>query len=247
MEYSSNGRPAVAALTGLDRVTQLARELTGARYVALAILNERGTGLEHFLTAGVDEETRRAIGHPPRGHGLLGRLILDPHPLRIADVRKHPSSYGFPEGHPVMRSFLGVPVMIRGRAWGSLHLADIAPRQASRVPAAGWLPGLDALDWAPAFDSESHVEHDAAVCHASDGVEVSLDDLRGLYEQESEAQDQLAERRTIEQRAAAESLQLGGDPLGGVDQLVGFCVGDRQQAERGPSAKTGPVTAGAER
>ena len=228
MEYSSNGRPAVAALTGLDRVTQLARELTGARYVALAILNERGTGLEHFLTAGVDEETRRATGHPPRGHGLLGRLILDPHPLRIADVRKHPSSYGFPEGHPVMRGFLGVPVMIRGRAWGILHLADIAPRQASTVPAAGWLPGLDALDWAPAFDSESHVEHDAAVCHASDGVEVSLDDLRGLYEQESEAQDQLAERRTIEQRAAAESVQLGGDPLDGVDHLVGFFVGVRK-------------------
>ena len=101
--------------------------------------------------------------------------------------------------------------MIRGRARGAA-LADIAPRQASRVPAAGWLLGLDALDWAPAFDSESHVEHDAAVCHASDGVEVSLDDLRGLYEQESEAQDQLAERRTIEQRAAAESVQLGGDP-----------------------------------
>jgi two-component system, NarL family, sensor histidine kinase DevS len=124
MEYSSDGRSAVAALTALDRVPQLARELTGARYAALAILNERGTGLEHFLTAGVDEETRRAIGHPPRGRGVLGRLILVPHPLRIADVRKHPSSYGFPEGHPVMGSFLGVPVMIRGRAWGSLHLAD---------------------------------------------------------------------------------------------------------------------------
>ena len=123
MEYSSDGRSAVAALTALDRVPQLARELTGARYAALAILNERGTGLEHFLTAGVDEETRRAIGHPPRGRGLLGRLILDPHPLRIADVSKHPSSYGFPEGHPVMRSFLGVPVMICGRTWGSLHLA----------------------------------------------------------------------------------------------------------------------------
>jgi GAF domain-containing protein len=126
MAHSSNGRPSVDVLTALDRVPELARELTGARYAALAILNEQGTGLEHYLTAGVDEETRRAIGHPPRGRGVLGDLILDPHPLRVADVRKHPSSYGFPDGHPVMRSFLGVPVMIRGRAWGSLQLAEKA-------------------------------------------------------------------------------------------------------------------------
>ena len=101
---------------------------------------------------------------------------------------------------------------------------SIAPRQASRVPAAGWLPALDALNWAPAFDSESHVEYDAAVCHASDGVEVSLDDLWELQEQEREAQDQLAQRCTIEQRAAAESVQLGGDALGGVDQLPSASV-----------------------
>jgi two-component system, NarL family, sensor histidine kinase DevS len=110
----------------LDRVPQMARELTGASYAALAVMNEQGTGLEHFLTAGVDEQTRRAIGHPPRGRGVLGDLILDPHPLRLADVRQHPSSYAFPDGHPVMRSFLGVPIMIRGYACGSLHLAEKA-------------------------------------------------------------------------------------------------------------------------
>jgi two-component system, NarL family, sensor histidine kinase DevS len=126
MAHSSNGRPSADVLTALDRVPELARELTGARYAALAILNEQGTGLEHFLTAGVDAQTRRAIGHPPRGRGVLGNLILDPRPLSAADVRKHPSSYGFPDGHPVMRSFLGVPVMIRGRTWGSLQLAEKA-------------------------------------------------------------------------------------------------------------------------
>jgi len=124
MEYTSNGRPSVGVLIALDRVPERARELTGARYAALAILNEQGTGLEHFLTAGVDQETRRAIGHCPRGRGVLGHLILDSRPVRIADVHKHASSYGFPDGHPVMRSFLGVPVMIRGHAWGSLHLAE---------------------------------------------------------------------------------------------------------------------------
>jgi GAF domain-containing protein len=74
----------------------------------------------------VDEKTRRAIGHQPRGRGVLGELILDAHPVRVADVREHPSSYGFPPGYPVMRSFLGVPIMIRGYAWGSLHLAEKA-------------------------------------------------------------------------------------------------------------------------
>jgi GAF domain-containing protein len=126
MEYSSNGRPAVGGLVALDSVPELARELTGARYAALAILNEQGTGLERFLTAGVDEDTRRAIGHPPRGRGALGELILHPQPLRVADVRRCPSSYGFPHGHPVMSTFLGVPVMIRGHAWGSLHVAEKA-------------------------------------------------------------------------------------------------------------------------
>lgn len=126
MEDRSNGGPPVGVLLALDRVPEMARERTGARYAALAVLNEQGTGLEHFLTAGVDEDTRRAIGHQPRGRGVLGALILDAHPVRVADVREHPSSYGFPPGHPVMHSFLGVPIMIRGSAWGSLHLAEKA-------------------------------------------------------------------------------------------------------------------------
>ena len=74
------------------------------------------------------------------------------------------------------------------------------------------------------LDSESHVEHDAAACHAADGVEVRLDHLRDFQEQEGKAQDQLAQRGAIEQRAAAEAVQLGGDAFGGVDQLVGFCL-----------------------
>jgi len=108
----------------LDRAPEMARQLTGARYAALAVMNQRGDGLEHFFTAGVDEETRRWIEHPPCGRGVLGELILNPRPLRLTDVRQHPSSYGFPPGHPVMRSFLGVPIMLGRQAWGSLHLAE---------------------------------------------------------------------------------------------------------------------------
>jgi signal transduction histidine kinase len=108
----------------LDRVLETARELTGARYAALGILNERRTELDRFLTLGVDEETHRSIGSLPRGRGVLGVLIDDPRPLRLGDVGEHPRSYGFPAGHPVMRSFLGVPVLIRGEVWGNLYLTE---------------------------------------------------------------------------------------------------------------------------
>ncbi|HSZ05885.1 MAG TPA: GAF domain-containing sensor histidine kinase [Solirubrobacteraceae bacterium] len=108
----------------LDRVLEAAREITGARYAALGILNERHSGLEQFLTSGIDEDTRRAIGDLPRGRGVLGTLIEHPQPLRLGDVGQHPSSYGFPAGHPPMRSFLGVPVVIRGEVWGNLYLTE---------------------------------------------------------------------------------------------------------------------------
>jgi signal transduction histidine kinase len=108
----------------LDHVLQAAREITGARYAALGILNDERTELEQFLTSGVDDETHGAIGDLPRGRGVLGALIEHPQPLRMADVGQYPSSYGFPAGHPVMRSFLGVPIMIRGQAWGNLYLTE---------------------------------------------------------------------------------------------------------------------------
>ncbi len=108
----------------LDRVLETAREITGARYAALGILNDQHSGLEQFLTLGVDDATHRAIGDLPRGRGVLGELIEHPEPLRLSDVGQHPSSYGFPAGHPPMRSFLGVPIVIRGQAWGNLYLSE---------------------------------------------------------------------------------------------------------------------------
>jgi signal transduction histidine kinase len=110
----------------LERVLETARELTGARYAALGILNDQHTELEQFLTSGVDEATHRAIGDLPRGRGVLGVLIEEPQPLRLRDVGQHPSSYGFPVGHPQMRGFLGVPVVIRGKVWGNLYLTEKA-------------------------------------------------------------------------------------------------------------------------
>jgi signal transduction histidine kinase len=108
----------------LKRVLDAARELTGARYAALGILDERREQLERFLTVGVDEPTRQAIGDLPRGRGVLGVLIHEPRPLRLDAVGEHPESYGFPVGHPPMESFLGVPIRVGGEAFGNLYLTD---------------------------------------------------------------------------------------------------------------------------
>jgi signal transduction histidine kinase len=123
------GRALVAELqleSVLRQVLDTARELTGARYAALGILDERKQELERFLYVGIDEQTRREIGPLPRGRGVLGELIRRPEPLRLADVTEHARSYGFPPGHPPMTTFLGVPVMIRGDAFGNLYLTDKA-------------------------------------------------------------------------------------------------------------------------
>src|ERR671939_724903 len=108
----------------LHRVLEVAQELTGARYAALGVLDDRRERLERFLTVGIDHETHAAIGDLPRGHGILGVLISDPRPLRLHDVGEHAQSYGFPPAHPAMHTFLGVPILIRGEAFGNLYLTE---------------------------------------------------------------------------------------------------------------------------
>jgi signal transduction histidine kinase len=108
----------------LNRVLESARELTGARFAALGVLDESRTQLARFLTLGIDEATRQWIGPLPTGRGVLGELIQNPRPLRLADVGLHPQSYGFPVGHPPMRSFLGVPIVVAGQPFGNLYLTD---------------------------------------------------------------------------------------------------------------------------
>jgi signal transduction histidine kinase len=106
------------------RLLDVARELTGARYAAIGILDEARETLADFITAGIVPNAHRLIGNLPRGRGVLGLLISNPEPLRMADVGAHPVSYGFPPGHPAMTTFLGVPILIRGEAWGNLYLTD---------------------------------------------------------------------------------------------------------------------------
>lgn len=120
------GRTLVAELnheTVLARILEAAREITGARYAALGVLSEDRERLQRFLTSGIDKRTHRLIGALPTGRGVLGALITDPRPLRLTEVGAHPQSYGFP-GHPPMHNFLGVPIVIRGQAWGNLYLTE---------------------------------------------------------------------------------------------------------------------------
>lgn len=108
----------------LQQIVRSACQLVGARYGALGVIAEDGEGLAQFVYEGVDAETARAIGPLPHGHGLLGLLIRDPRPLRLEDIGQHPSSYGFPPHHPRMRTFLGVPLRVRGVVFGNLYLSE---------------------------------------------------------------------------------------------------------------------------
>jgi signal transduction histidine kinase len=108
----------------LRSVVDAARELTGARYAALGVLDPERRELERFINVGIDEETRRDIGNLPRGRGVLGELIREPAPLRLRDVNSHPHAYGFPPGHPPMDSFLGVPISVRGETYGNLYMTE---------------------------------------------------------------------------------------------------------------------------
>jgi signal transduction histidine kinase len=108
----------------LQHVTEAAAKLTGARYAALGVIDAHGTELERFFTHGIDANTQRAIGDLPRGRGILGVLITDGQPLRLRDLSKDPRAVGFPAHHPPMRTFLGVPVLLRGVAFGNLYLTE---------------------------------------------------------------------------------------------------------------------------
>lgn len=107
----------------LQRIVELAVELTGATYGALGVLGSERR-IDEFITTGVSDATRAQIGHIPEGHGILGLLIDEARPLRLRDLAAHPQSSGFPGHHPPMTSFLGAPVRARGRVFGNIYLTD---------------------------------------------------------------------------------------------------------------------------
>lgn len=108
----------------LRRIVEAAAVLVDARYAALGVIGPDGRRLSQFLTVGLADEAIEAIGPLPSGHGLLGELIRHPEPLRLTDLAEHGASYGFPAGHPPMRTFLGVPIRVRDQVFGNLYLTD---------------------------------------------------------------------------------------------------------------------------
>ena len=108
----------------LRRIIRSAVDLVDAKYGALGVLDQSRSRLVEFITVGIDEQSRRAIGKLPQGHGILGLLIVDAKPLRLPDLTEHPDSFGFPPNHPPMRSFLGVPIRVRDEVFGNLYLTD---------------------------------------------------------------------------------------------------------------------------
>ncbi|MDX6442017.1 MAG: hypothetical protein QOE43_1746 [Gaiellaceae bacterium] len=110
----------------LERLVTTAAELTGAKYAALGVIDPSGLQLESFVTTGIDDDTHRAIGDLPRGRGILGALIDEASSLRLHDLSDDPRSVGFPPNHPPMRTFLGVPILLRGVAYGNFYLTEKA-------------------------------------------------------------------------------------------------------------------------
>jgi signal transduction histidine kinase len=108
----------------LERIVEAAARVTGAEYAALGVIDPSGSGLERFVTYGVAPEVQTEIGDLPHGRGILGVLIKDARPLRLHDLTEDPRSVGFPPGHPPMYSFLGVPILLRGVAYGNLYLTE---------------------------------------------------------------------------------------------------------------------------
>ncbi len=108
----------------LERIIEIAADLTRARYGALGVLSPDGASITSFITVGITDEEREALGDPPTGHGLLGALIRDARPIRIPDIADDPRSVGFPPHHPPMRSLLGVAIAGRGRVFGNIYVTD---------------------------------------------------------------------------------------------------------------------------
>src|SRR5215470_4653689 len=119
----------IAIGSGLDleamlrRIVEAAVDLVDARYGALGVIGD-DQRLTEFIPVGLDADDIARIHHWPEGRGVLGLLVKDPHSLRLADIATHPESSGFPEGHPQMRTFLGVPVRVRDRVFGNLYLTE---------------------------------------------------------------------------------------------------------------------------
>jgi signal transduction histidine kinase len=190
--------------TVLKTFVGLAMEITGARYGALGVLGVDRPAIERFITEGVTEEAREAIGHPPVGKGILGLLIKERRSIRIPDVMTDPRGVGFPPNHPPMHSFLGAPVKAMGRVFGNLYLTE------------------------KAGGSEFSVDDEAALEVLATQAGVAIDNAR-LYEETQRAERELARLQVLEDReriakemhdGVIQSLFAVGMGLQGISAMV---------------------------
>jgi two-component system, cell cycle sensor histidine kinase and response regulator CckA len=225
----------------LDRLVEAARELSGARYAALGVLDEHveadvRVGLARFIVAGMDERTRSEIGSLPRGLGVLEELIRDPVALRLEEVSVHPRSYGFPAGHPPMRTFLGVPVFVGGRPFGNLYLTEKAageqftPEDEEAVGTLAELAGVaieNAQRFAEARDRRDELERTVAALEATTqvtraiGAETDIDVVLDLVAKRG--------RALVEARVLVIELHQGDELLiaAGAGEIPDGLVGKR--------------------
>lgn len=159
----------------LERIVELAVAITGARYGALGVLGEDAPRIERFITQGVTEQERAAIGHLPVGHGILGLLIRERRPMRIPEIGADPRSAGFPPNHPPMHSFLGAPVEALGQIFGNIYLTE--------------------KQGAPEFTDDD----EAALVVLATQAGVAIENAR-LYDEMRRAQEELARLELLEER-----------------------------------------------
>ncbi len=188
------------ALEGvLKRVVEHARQLLGAKYGALSVIDDKGR-IEAFVTSGITPEQRAAIGPPPVGHGVLGEVLYERHNLRLEDLTKHPRSIGFPPNHPPMRSLLAVPIACKGPFKGNLYLAE---------KVAGGTFSADNEETLERFAAQAAIAIDNAHLHAQVGdLAVAQERIRIAHEMHDGLAQVLAYVSTKVQ-AANEYLRRG--------------------------------------
>jgi len=210
----------------LRRIVEAACELVHARYGALAVIAPGG-GLEEFIHVGIDDDTVARIGHLPEGKGLLGALIDDPRPIRLHQIADDPRSVGFPPHHPVMSSFLGVPIRVRGEVFGNLYLTGherAVSAEDEELVASLAATAAVAIENARLFDEARRRQ---------EWLQASTEITRQLLSSEGEEPLQVIARR-LQQIADADAVNVvlptpGGQRLmvevatgAGADQLTGL-------------------------
>lgn len=213
----------------LQRLADHGAQLLGARYAAIGVLDSTGRELEAFYTSGLGPEERGRIGMLPRGRGILGVLIKDPRLLRLADLSKHPDSFGFPAQHPPMKSFLGAPIIGRRGVFGNIYLTEKIGAEAFSEEDEGLLLLL-AAQAAAAVDNARLHEESARLLEEVQGLQRSRErffamvnhELRNALAATFGWAEMLVRRKDPETvpRAAYEVLDSAGQAVALINDLL---------------------------